>query len=359
MRERIFPPPTVRQVLQINNIPLPNRLTEHEILQFIDEGYFVQAGQTYNESVAAVEGIEGAQGKIVLFPSRFQLLDKDIEQGVKSLDWMVKIDSLDILRKIAQSENVPTALTRTFLEKNRVGPHALLGLAINSADVENPPIGAYWTRSDGHFSAWTFYRAATAAEMQEMRRRDDFPPAEMKDPKFYGTNIELEVMSRTEKGGKHDVPLLRLPISRKSGPWDYSSWLNITHLSNDPDALKRGGEHQKRIFPVYFWSTPAIYAFYEASRILAAFGEGRKFRANPFPIPANRETVGHIDNLRLRSLILERQEDGSYKLDVLNKTEIDKQIAARTILRRYENCWFHLGTRDTSYLYAPSVVRKD
>ena len=134
----------------------------------------------------------------------------------------------------------------------------------------------------------------------------------------------------------------------------FSDWINILHNSSDPDTSYRGGEHEQRVHPICLWSASTIFSFYDAMLFVKKHKEWKQFRINPFPIPTNEVMIDYIDDLRLRSLILEDRE-GKLHLSILNKHEMDKQIGARTILRGYDNCWHHWGKKDVSYLYQPSI----
>ncbi len=112
-------------------------------------------------------------------------------------------------------------------------------------------------------------------------------------------------------------------------------------------------EHDKRKFKPIIWSAPAIFGFYEAMSFVRKSGGKAQLRINPFPIPRDEVMIKFIDDLRLRSLILRKDENGRPFLDVLNKSHMDRIIGARTILRGYENCWTHFGKKDFSFLYTP------
>ena len=276
-------------------------------------------------------------------------------EGIKSLDWLAKIDSQACLRAVSKDENIPSQLTKEFLERNRVKPESLCRLAFDSADPENPPIGGYWRRSDGHFNAWSFYRAATAAEMEAMAKVGAFPKAEILDKTPYARSLRLKVASRTEGGKSYPFTQWGLPLHRKGDLQEFSSWLNLSHNSQDPDASYIGLAHQKRAQHIYWSSSPVIFGFNEGMRFTRESRAEEQFRANPYPIPANKEAVDFLDNNRLRSLKIVIDDNGKLQLDILYKTEIDKNLGARTAIRGYHNCWFNWEKRDTSYLFTPTI----
>lgn len=353
MRERTFRVPSARELLDRNSIPLPRNYSNGDILDLLNQGYFEWAGQTTPDAVINVESLKGKSKTMVLFPETFNLTKDEINKGIKSLDWLLKIDSQRVMRALSTNDTAPTTLTREFLEFHLITPEKMMKVASENIDPYNPPVGFYWIRSRGQANVITPYRCATAAEMKAMRAFGEFPNASLIDHKFYGSNTTLAVSSRTEQGVKHQIPLIRLPV-QFTPKQDHSSWVNIMHKSNDPDARYFGDEHERFKEPTIFWSTPAIYAFYESDRLLLESGEGKRLVTNPFPIPTE-EMVDFLDDLRLKCLIVKKSpENGKFSLDVLYKAQMDRLLMARTGMRQYQNCWFHSGKRDTSYLFKPT-----
>jgi len=355
MREKTFEAPTVAKILELNNMDSQRKLDPQYILSQIDEGNFIWAGNSYRNAVTKVEAIEKYSGKILLFPTSFGLTQDQINIGTKSLEWLTKIDSQPVLRKVSKSASPPSQFSIDFLEKNQIKPQDLYKEAFSYEDVEKPPIGSYWRRSDGHFFAFSFLRSATAAEMVEMAKRGDFPKAEIIDKTPYGKNMRIKVSSRTESEKDYPFTLSGLPIFKKGDPRQYSSWINLDHNSQDPDATYIGREHDKKSQKICWASTPVIFGYNEIMRWVRESGEAKQFRSNPFLIPIDKSMVDFIDNLRLRSLKITFDPVSQKRgLSILYKTEMDKIIGARTVLRGYDKCWVNWGgNKDKSYLYTP------
>lgn len=351
MREKTFRRPSTRQLLEMNGVEIPKRLSQDYILGLFEKGVLDFSGHTYQEAVSKVESLRG-NSRLLMFPSSFRASIRDSNLGIKSLDDLMKVDSQKVLREIAQDREVPSALTKEFAESQRILPYHLLEVASKNINVENPPIGFYWVGGNAQVRAVTWLRAIAGAEMEVMKRSGDFR-GEVVDRKPYGNNLRVEVNSRTEDEKSYEFSLFRLPMHSSQDLRRYSSWMNISHNSSDPDASYRGGEHNKRANPVILWSSSAVFAFYESMNFISKHPEWKQFRINPFPIPKDEEAIDFVDNLRLRSFILQENEDGIYKLETLNKTEIEKIIGARTGLKSYGSCWRHWGKKDTSYLYKP------
>ena len=356
MRERTFRKPSAREVLLDAGVELAERINERAILRLINSGTMIPAGQSYEDAVKAVEGLSFNETRFVLFPSRFRVTKEKSDYGIKSLDDLVKIDSQAVLRAVSGEETVPHELTKEFAERHRIWPYTLIKQAMKTSDLENPPIGYYWVGNDNRVRATTWIRGATAAEMIVMQKTGDFY-GEVLDKKPYGRNLRVKVESRTEEGKYFEFTLSRLPMHKRGDLRQFSDWINLSHNSADPDASYRGEEHEKRKNPVVFWSASTIFSFYEAMAFVSKHPGWKQFRINPFSIPTNEEMADYIDNLRLRSLILD-ENDGKLNLEVLNKTEIDKMSGARTILRGYDNCWHHWGKKNLGYLYRKNSVRK-
>lgn len=356
MKERTFRKPSVRELFDGQGIELPPRISEAFIFDLIDRGtlIFATSYQSAVEKVDCIGGLERLKlgGKnLILFPSKFRVPREDSDYGIKSLEDFVKIDSQPVLRAVSGEEQVPGRLTRGFLEAHKVWPYTLIKTAMDASSLCEPPTGFYWVGIDGFVRATTWIRATTGAEMQVMKQRGDFV-GEVMDKRPYGKNLRMRVNSRTEEDENYEFTLFRLPMHRRGDIRQYSNWINIGHNSQDPDASYRGLEHDEREHPVIFWSASTIFSFHDAMRFVSEYPEWRQFRINPFPIPTNREMIDFIDNLRLRSLVIDRCDQGLH-LRVLNKTEMDKFIGARTIMRGYDNCWHHWGKKDLSYLYKP------
>lgn len=345
MREKTFKIPTPRKILE-RYVDLPPKIDEKFILGLIYDGVLVPVGRTYREAVKTVENLE--KGKIALFHSSFRIPREDSNLGIKSLDDLVKIDSQPVLREI--SKDAPARLTKTFAEEHRIWPSTLLKKVMKYQDVENPPIGFYWVGGDGHVRATTWLRAITGAEMEIMKKIGDFE-GEVLDKKPYGANLRVRVHSRTDDE-HYKFTLSRLPMHKKGDIEQFSGWINIGHNSPDPDASYRGLEHEKREQTIYLFSASTIFAFYEAMTFVKQHPGWNQFRINPFPIPLDEKMIDYLDKLRLDSLILD-DLGNKLVLKVLNKTEIDKSIGARTRMSGYSKCFRHWGQTDLSYLYQP------
>lgn len=347
MRERTFRKPTPREILLMQRIECPERITDRFILKLVNDGVFIPVGDSYRPAVRTVEDLQEKEGTFALFINRFRVSRKEADFGIKSLDDLAKIDSQKVLRRF---EGWNYELTKELAEKNKIWPYTLIKTAMIFETPEKPPVGFYWIGTDKRVRATTWIRAVAGAEMQIMKQRGDFS-GDVIDKKPYGRNLRVRVNSRTEEGKDYEFTLMRLPMHRIGDKRQYSDWINMSHNSSDPDASYRGGEHDKRALPIYVWSASTIFSFYDAMKFVRKHPEWKQFRINPFPIPTDREMVNFIDALRLRSFILD--ENGGLHLSVLNKTEIDKMIGARTILRGYDRCWHHWGRKDLGYLYAP------
>lgn len=353
MREKVFRKPSVRDVLKMQKIELPKKINGNFVLSLMNNGIIDYAGDSYEEAVGKIEALSSKPKTLLLFSSKFRVPKSDSDYGIKSLDDLIKIDSQKVLRDVSGEENVPSRLTREFAEKYKIWPSTLVARASKYEDVEKPPVGFYWVGFDGHVSGTTWLRSTVGAEMEVMKRKGDFQ-GEILDKKPYGRNLRVKVNSRTEEEVIYEFSLFRLPMHWRGDLSQFSDWINLSHNSSDPDASYRGGEHEKRVYPVTIWSATSIFAFYEAMSFVEQHPGWKQFRINPFPIPKNEDMIDHIDNLRLRSLIFhEDEKSGRVNIDVLNKYEIDKFIGAKTILRKYNNCWRHWGKEDVSYLYKP------
>ncbi len=351
MRERTFRKPTVRELFSMQGVEIPKKLSRDYIFQLMNSGVLDFAGHSYREAVGRVEGLKDDK-RLILFPSKFRVEVGDSNQGIKSLDDLMKIDGQQVLRDFSGSENVPSALTKDFTERFEVWPYALLRAATKYVDMENPPIGYYWVGGNGDARAVTWLRATAGAEMEVMKKKGDFH-GEIMDKVPYARNLRVKVNSRTEKDVVYKFSLFRLPMHSKGDLRQYSDWRNLSHNSSDPDTSYRGGEHEKRVGPVNLWSATTIFAYYAAMNFVGQHPGWRQFRINPFCIPKDEKSIDFIDNLRLRSFILHERENGLYTLEVLNKTEIEKVVGARTGLRGYDSCWRHWGKKDIGYLYNP------
>mgnify|MGYP001563947639 FL=1 len=349
MRERTFRTPTFKEVLDINNIEHSGKINEKEILSLIDEGHLSIVGNSYKSAVESVENLE--EGKIAFFPLGARIKKTRSDEGIKSLEKLVKVDSRKILREIG-GENAPSRMTNDFLEDNKIWPYILLVNSMKNQKVEIPPWGFYWMGADGHFRGTTWTRTVAGAEMKIMKDRGDFD-GKILDKTPYAKSLRVRVSSRDEEGKSYETHLFNLPMHFKGDPKQYSDWINIEHNSNDLDSCYRGGAHGQRKFPGVFWSASTIFAFYEAMDFVTKIEKSKKFKINPFPIPRREVDIKYIDDLRLRSLIVQKNPDGKLHFNVLNKTEIDSMIGARTVLRKYENCWTHWGKKDLSFLYTP------
>ncbi|MEK6926407.1 MAG: hypothetical protein AABW50_03970 [Nanoarchaeota archaeon] len=348
MIERTFRKPSAREVFEFNKIAIPSKINDGEIMNLIDKGILSYSGCTYKSSVEKIEKLE--KGKIALFSSRFRVDISESNRSIKSLEGLMKIDSANVLREI--DRDAPHRFTKKFLENNKVWPYTLIKKANERQEIENPSMGFYWVGGDNHIRATTWTRAVAGAEMKVMKDAGDFG-AEVLDKVPYGKSLRMKVCSRDEDGifyGPFDV--FGLPMFKRGDIEQYSGWINLDHNSNDPDASYRGSKHRQRKFGGVFWSASTIFAFYNAMTFVKKLRDKEQFRINPFPIPANGESIGFIDKLRLQSLIFHRGEKG-FVLDSLNKSEMDKIIGARTILRGYDSCWVHWGKMDLSYLYQP------
>jgi hypothetical protein len=350
MREGNFRKPRVRDIFEFNGINVSEKINSEYVLSLINEGILVLVGSSYREAVETLEGL--APGKVALFPEKFDISRSEAEHGIKSLEHLVKIDSSKVLREVSGRNDAPNRMTKEFLQQNRVLPYDLAKISLNSAELENPPIGFYWVGSDNHVRVVTWLRSVAGAEMKVMKDADDFEGCVL-DSKTYGRNIRVSVRSRTEEGKAHEFSLSKLPIFRKNDLRQFSEWIDLEHSSSDSDSNYRGLEHDKRVHGVYVWSAPAVFGFYEAMSFVKELRGPNQFRINPFPIPKDKKMMDFIDDLRLRSLILRKVQGGKIELQTLNKNHIERVIGARTNLRGYEDCWTHFGKKDFSFLYQP------
>jgi len=172
MREKTFERPTARKILSLNGIDLPEKITPSFISDLMQSSSVVNISGNYERAVKSVESLNHAE--IALFSENFRVSKGDSNKGIKSLDYLVKIDSQQVLRNISGLDNVPNRLTRQFLEEYKIWPYTLIKEVTKSGNVENPPIGFYWVGLDGHVRSTTWIRCVAGAEMQVMRRKGDF-----------------------------------------------------------------------------------------------------------------------------------------------------------------------------------------
>mgnify|MGYP006285596191 CR=1 FL=1 len=335
----------------MQGVDLPNRIDNYDafLMGLLDRGRLKFTGHTYKGAVETVENL--GEDELALFPSRFRVPVEKSNKGIKSLSDLVKIDSQSAMREISGRRDVPNRLTRWFLEENKVWPYNLRKAALENCDVENPPMGVYWVGTDNRPRASTFIRETTGAEMEVMRKEEDFS-GEVLDRVPYGNSLRVRVSSRTEKGKVYEYTLSNLPIHRQGDPSQFSDWINIEHNSNDPDSSYRGLEHEQRTHSPLVWSASTVFGFYEAMAFMKKHSKGKQFKINPFGIPYE-DMINFIDDLRLRSLIMSLDDEGNRIFSVLNKSEMDKIIGSRTILSGYDQCWYHWGKKDKTYLYGP------
>ncbi len=352
MREKTFSIPETSKILDINGIIHPAKISSDYIVGMINEGNFVVAGNSFSDAVDTVK-YNRQRSNVIIFPSRFQVTSDKYNRMSKSLEWLVKADSQPVLKRIAKTDNVPKGLTIEFLEHYKVRPEKLVREAINSANVENPPVGFYWFGWDSKARVVTWMQSAEAAEIMVMSSRKDFEAGKVLDKKPYAKNMRVEVSSRSREGSSYEFSLFRMPIFRNSqDPRIYSYWVNMDHNSSDPLASYMS-EHSQQVLPQCFWSTTSVVGVYLSMSNLNKFHKPLQFRINPFPIPINKEAVDFIDDLRLRSLILAKDESGKKTLRPLNKSEMNRIIGARTVKEGYDSCWFNMGKKEISYLYNP------
>lgn len=350
MRLKKFENLSWKKIFERQGIDCPARINKDFVLRLLEDGRLSLSRNNYGEAVEAVENL--SEGSIVLFPDRFKVCAKDSEKRIKSLDDLVKIDSVRVLREISKGAKIPSRLTQKFAEKYEIKPRDLIREATSFCHVERPPVGFYWVGQDGTSSIVTWMRATEGIEMEIMKQKGDFS-AEILDSVPYGRSLRVKVDSREGKG-KYDVNLFRLPMYLEGENRKFLDWINMKHSSTDPDHHYRGNAHERRKNPAFIWSASSIFAFYEAMIFAKGYSEKKQFRVNPFPIPKNKESIDFIDDLRLRSLMLSYdKKSGRVGLRPLKKAEMDRFIGARTILRGYDNCWAHGGEKDWSFLYRP------
>ncbi|MBW6442212.1 hypothetical protein K0A97_00310 [Patescibacteria group bacterium] len=346
----------LREILELQGIDCPRRLDKSFFSSLIEEGKLLFVGDSYENAVKSINNLK--EGSVALFPNKFRFDKEKADREVKSLEGLVKIDSAPVLRKVSGQDSVPHKLTKSFLEEYQILPEALIQEAVNRSKIENPPRGIYWIGRDNHVRAFTWLRAISGIEMQIMNQLGKFF-GEVKDKKPYGRNIRVGVGSREKPNLEYEFSLFRLPIFSYGDKRKFSEWTEISHNSNDPDASYRGGEHDKRVFPFYFWSAPSIFAYYNSMSFVSNMGGNipddrrLKFRVNPFPIPKDKRVVDFIDRLRFQSLIIDSpQEDAKkLKLSILSNTEIEELIGTKLILEGYDNFFYHLGKKNLDYLY--------
>jgi hypothetical protein len=356
MKEKTFRVPSVRELILKAGINLEGRV-DAKFIQVAFNSGMLRLVDSYAQGVIEVEQIgankpESGKPLFAVFPETFRIDAEDSRYGIKSLSRLAKIDSVGVLREVAGQDNVPAGFTRQFLEKYGKWPRSYVRRAVEAMSIDEPPIGFYWVGFDGHVRVVTWLRSTTAAEMQVMKANGDFPPAKVLDTTFYGRNLRVRVKSRTELKQKYDYAWLRLPMHKRGDIGQFSDWVNLSCNSNDPDMVFGGELHEKRQQTINLFSAGAIYGFYEAMGFARLTSQPKQFRINPFPIPLDKQAIDFIDNLRLRTFILCGDLDQP-SLRVLNKSEIEAFVGARTILRKYNNSWVHWGSRNLGYLYTP------
>lgn len=353
MRQKTFNAPTTSELLKMNGLVVSGKVNSDYILGMLNEGNFVFAGNSFFDAVVSVENNRNRNNSVVLFPSRFQVTGERYNRMAKSLEWLVKVDSQPILRSIG-GQNAPKELTMSFLEQYKIKPETLVRAAMQSENIENPPIGFYWYGQDNTPRVATWLQSAEASEIMVMHSKKDFVAGKVIDKIPYGRNMRVEVSSRS-KLNSYQFSLLRMPIFKnQKDPKIYSYWVNMSHTSPDP-LSNYMTEHSQQVLPQCFWSTTAIVGVYLGMSHLNKFHNPLQFRINPFPIPVDSEEVDFMDGLRLRSLIIAKNKNGDKVLRPLNKTEMNRVLGARTIKRGYDSCWFNMGKKGLDYLYTPSL----
>jgi hypothetical protein len=346
MRERTFIRPSVQEVLNLNGIETPKRVTKTYLKKLLAEGQIVFAGPDSAEAIKTVQD-HSNKPKIILFPREFERREDYANKRIKSLDGLMKIDSWPVLRKLSGQLKGGIHFGKEFARQHKIFPETLVEQALEFHNKKRAPLGFYWMGTDGAARATTWLRATTGAEMEVMRKAGDFS-GEILDQKAYGSNLRAKVRSRTEEDRSYEFTLSRLPVTPSNSSSRFGSWINMAHNSNDPDSSYRGLEFDKRAKPTIFWSAPTIAGFYHSSTFLRSITRDKTITINPFPIPTP-EMMAFIDDLRIKSLIITRDKE----VRSLNKTEMDEIIGGKTNLNPYTQNWFHRGRRNINYLYTP------
>lgn len=362
MRNRLdFNRPTSKEILQYCGVKrIPDRIDYSSLIEGLNGGYFdwTFAGRTYKEVSEICQELSKTDRKSVLiFPSKFRFTKKEINKSLKSLEGLAKADSVHVLRQINRNKDaaVPKRITQNFARAHKKKyPRSYFRRAIENCNIENPPMGVYWSRSDGHFSGFTFLDSVGGAEMRRMKEEDIFK-AEVLDPRPYAGSFRVQVDSGTKFGRRHVVNFARLPIHRYGSEEQYYSWIDMEQTSTDENTFFVGEAHKKRKKTLTVWSRPVVFGFYVGADFIKQHPEFKvHYRANPFCIPQDEFVMRIIDNLRFGSLIFHEEEvKGKKRLSLhsLNKGEINRVLGAITIDRKYNNTWFHWGKRDLSYLF--------
>ncbi len=357
-----FNRPPTREILQYLGVKeIPRKINNSYLLRGLNSGDFnwVLGGRTYADVAKTYQRmVEGDGRTIVVLPSSFRFPKDEINKSLKSLEGLAKADSVHVLRQIERDETaiVPKRITQEFaLGHRKKFPRSYFRRAIENCDIENPPMGVYWARSDGHFSGFTFLDAVGGAEMERMRQEGVFD-GEVIDSRPYAGSFRVMVGSGTEPGVKHKVNFSRLPIHRWGSDEQFYSWVDMEQTSTDENTFFVGEAHKRRRKTLTIWSRPVVFAFYTGADFIKQHPEFKvHYRMNPFCIPQDEEIMKIIDHLRFRSLIF-HEEGGDRKsltLHPLNKGEINRVVGAITIDKGYNNTWFHWGKRDLSYLFTP------
>lgn len=336
MRENTFKRPSVRKVLDLVGVVAPERIYNYDsfLLSGLSSGEFAYSGETYEDAVRMREDLE--EGKVLVYSRRFRIPKEKSDRNIKYLEKIVKIDSVESMQDISGKKNAFPKITRGFMEKYVVTPYMLrvAGLKNSKLDVENPPWGVYFVGDDKRSRVFTFLGDLVAREMFEMYKKGEFK-MKVVDKVPYAKSLSLEVDSRTEEGLKYPITLFNLPMHRRNDPRRFSDWIDLGFSSEDRDSHFKGIAHEARRHPAYFFSSSVGLAFYGAGEFIKGKKDLPNVQMNPFGVLRVGQ-IKFVDDLRLNSLIIDKDEKGKSVLRVLNKSEINEQLGARTQLYGYD-----------------------
>lgn len=329
----------------IRNSIEPFENTAKGIVRALEGGILQMAPLTYQGAVDAIQRYGRVKQTLVVLPEPFAVSREEADRRIKSLGALAKMDSAAVISAFYQGTTPPERLSKRFLEERHIKPQDLITQAMQQARMtpDAPPAGIYWRNSFGEMSAFTWTRTIAAAE----RMVNDPQTASILDRTFYAHTARVKVTSRSAEGKAYEFPISGLPLGEAGDKQPFSGWLNIKHRSSDPDASYRGVEHSNYVTEVIFWSTPAIQGVFKAMEFASHQLQGKRFRANPFPLP-RPELYHYAQCVKYKTLQL-RWLEGKPFLCPLNMTEQDALIGHKTMNESYARNWFH-GKGDLQHL---------
>ncbi len=341
MSNDFFSQKDARQIIEQCGIQPPARVTKKYLRELAQEGKISYFYGGYDELVKSIEALP-LSGQIILLNEKFVFGGKEASRRLKSLDDLVKIDSRQVLKSLAEPKEAPERLTKEFLETFQILPQYLAEEAFDLKRDHTQPRGIYWIDLNNTANVITWLNAVEGLHMKLLHDKGGFD-LRVVDTKPYGSNIRVSVSSRQEENIEYQFLLNRLPLHYQDDISRFSSWISIQHTSNDLDATYIGGEHDKRKNPINYWSATAIAGFYEAISFINQEGSKKRIKINPFPIPKDRKMIEYIEKSKTSILIAAPNKEGEVEVRGPNKGEVEKLIGARVERMGYSPCWKYGG----------------